>query len=598
MRPFAAPTMTMVTPFAVVVAAVAALSACQGEIGALQGGGPDAVAHGSTTGAGASTSEGGGGNGASMNAGGGGAFAGSTGAGGTVTALDCSGPPQAGPAPLRRLTRAEYTRVIRDVFFVGTDAATSFAPDERVGGVFASNSEAPVASVQTQQFMDAAEDISAKLNVTTLVACDRTKLDDKGCARAFLQATGRRAYRRPLATTELDAFMSAYDGLRAVDDFDTTVRVLAQAMMQSPHFLYHLELDDPAHPSAPNSVARLPAFALASRLSFLFWGSVPDDALLDAAADGKLDTEAGLSTEARRLLEDARAADAISEFHSDWLGLSRLDGATRDPTLFPEFSPELVTAMRAETGAFADYVIRKQAGDLRALLTDAVSFPTGPDLGLFGPGEATAGKDGVFALDATKRAGLVTQPAFLAAHSHSDQTSPILRGRALRERFFCQPLKDPPPTVVAKPPALDPNLTTRERFAAHRTSGSSCISCHALIDDLGFALEHYDAIGRYRATENGRPIDATGILNATDVDGAMDGAIELSKRLSDSEEVQSCYAKQWFRYALGRSEQKADACSVDRLQKVLDGKGSIRDLLLSLSTSDSFVNRQTEATSD
>jgi hypothetical protein len=287
------------------------------------------------------------------------------------------------------------------------------------------------------------------------------------------------------------------------------------------------------------------------------------------------------------LLGDARARNSIESFHEQWLGLLKLDTASRDQKQFPEWTPELVTAIRDETARFADYVIRDQSGDLPTLLGASYSFPTGPGMPLRGVTSVAA--DGKVDMPADHAVGLLTQPAFLAAHAHNNQTSPILRGRALRERLFCQPLPDPPPDVAAVPPQLAPGLTTRERYAAHRTAGSSCTSCHSLIDDLGFALEHFDAIGRFRETEEGKAIDSTGVLTQTDVDGDMTGARELADRMSESEQVSRCYAKQWFRFAIGRSESAADSCALRRVEDAFAKGGSIRDMLVAITSSDSFV---------
>ncbi|HET6332373.1 MAG TPA: DUF1588 domain-containing protein [Polyangiales bacterium] len=492
---------------------------------------------------------------------------------------------------MRRLTKTEYERVVADVFGVTGSVGSGLAPDERIDGVFASNISSPVAVVQLRQFLDAAESISSKLKLDTLNTCDRAKLGDDACAKQFIATVGRRAYRRPLDKSESDRYATLFAAESKVEGYEPGLRLVVQAMLQSPHLLYHLELDDP-NKTVPNGVARLPGYALASRLSFFIWSSAPDDALLDAAGSGGLDTDAGVLKEAKRLLADARARNGIQSFHEQWLGLLKLDSASREQKLFPEWTPELVTAIRDETASFADYVIRNQTGDLPTLLGASYSFPTGPGLKLRGVMSVPA--DGKVDMAADHAVGLLTQPAFLAAHAHSNQTSPILRGRALRERLFCQPLPDPPPDVAAVPPPLEPGLTTRERYAAHRTAGTSCVSCHSLIDDLGFALEHFDPIGRFRETEEGKPIDATGMLRQTDVDGDMDGARALADRMSESEQVSRCYAKQWFRFAIGRGESEADKCAVQRVEEAFAKGGSIRDMLIAITSSDSFVRERRE----
>jgi hypothetical protein len=501
----------------------------------------------------------------------------------------CVGVTDVASAPLRRLTKTEYERVVADVFGVEDSVGSGLAPDERIDGVFASNISSPVAMVQVRQYLDAAESISSKVKLDTLNVCDRAKLGDDACAKQLIDKLGRRAYRRPLDKSEQDRYATLYAADAKAEGYEPAMRLVVAAMLQSPHMLYHLELDDPSK-TLPNGIARLPGYALASRLAFFVWSSAPDDALLDAAGSGALDTDDGLLKEAQRLLGDPRARNGIQSFHEQWLGLLKLDNASRDQKLFPEWTPELVTAIRDESARFADYVIRDQTGDLPTLLGASYSFPTGPGMKLRGVASAPAG--GKVDMAADHAVGLLTQPAFLAAHAHSNQTSPIIRGRALRERLFCQPLPDPPPDVAAVAPPLQPGLTTRERYAAHRTAGSSCTSCHSLIDDLGFALEHFDAIGRYRETEEGKAIDSTGVLTQTDVDGDMNGARALADRMSESEQVSRCYAKQWFRFAIGRGESTADNCSLKRVEDAFAKGGSIRDLLVAITSSDSFLRER------
>jgi len=507
---------------------------------------------------------------------------------GRDTSMVCTDPSRVGITPLRRLTRAQYARAVRDVFHVEADVG-ELAPDERVGRVFSSNAEASVTSIQLRQYMDVAEQVSERIDAAALAPCSAKQTDEQ-CARAWVETMGRRAYRRPLVANEAEDLVRAYQALRAAgDDRQGALRVLAQALLQSPSFLYHLELEG-AEKAAPGGLIPLPAFALASRLSFMLWGSVPDDALLTAAAEGRLDEPREVAAEVERMLDDPRAQEAIAQFHAEWLGLERLDQAVRDPVLFPEWTPDLRQSMKDEAGRFADHVIREQRGSLADLLTSSVSFPDDKTLALRLGGEARP--DGsAYLMDPKRRAGLLTQPAFLAAHSHSNQTSPILRGRAVRERLFCQPLADPPPEVAAQPPELDSTQTTRQRYAEHRTAGSACNSCHRLIDDLGFALEHYDPLGRYRERDNGQPVDSTFSLLETDIDGDMNGAIELSGRAADSDEVRTCYARQWFRFALGRAEQSADACALERMTRTFDSDTPVRDLLEAIATSDSFMKR-------
>jgi len=192
-------------------------------------------------------------------------------------------------------------------------------------------------------------------------------------------------------------------------------------------------------------------------------------------------------------------------------------------------------------------------------------------------------------LDSTQRAGVLTHASIMAAKAGPDQSSPILRGAFVREQIFCQPLPQPPITVDANPPELNPKLTTKERFAAHRND-PSCEGCHRLIDPIGFGFERYDATGAYRTTENGKMVDATGELTATDVDGPFNGAIELGGKLVQSKDVEACVATHWFNFALGREPGDTDACTVQSLGAAFAGSGGdLRQLLLATVQTDAFL---------
>jgi hypothetical protein len=173
--------------------------------------------------------------------------------------------------------------------------------------------------------------------------------------------------------------------------------------------------------------------------------------------------------------------------------------------------------------------------------------------------------------------------------ANPDQSSPIRRGKFVRERLLCQPIPPPPPGIAISTPKFDPKLSTRERFAQHRTD-RSCSGCHAMMDPIGFGFEHYDAIGGFRAKEGSRPIDATGELSDTaDLDGRFDGAIELSRKLATSGEVRRCFATQWFRYALGRNETDADASSIAEANTAFERGGfDVRELVVAIAASHAF----------
>jgi hypothetical protein len=505
-------------------------------------------------------------------------------------AADCS-QVQVSAAPLLRLTREQYDNSIRDLLSIEGHPSLGLAADEKLAA-FYSNSVSPVSRLSVEQYRDAAEALAAAAvqdNLAPLVGCSGTD-QNAACAERFIEAFGRRVFRRPLSAEEAASYRGLFDANQA-RSFADGVRVVVQTLLQSPNFIYHLELNP-----APSGVgvAPLSGYDVASRLSYALWNTLPDAELLDAADQGLLDTKPGLLAQAQRLLQSERAKDALASFHLQWLGLDGLLDVDKDAQLFPEFSDAMKGAMRDEAVRFADYVIRRGDGRLQTLLSAPFTVASGDLLALYGA-SASPAADGTVQLDPAERAGLLTQGAFLAAHAHANQTSPVHRGLAVRKNLLCTDLPDPPPNVNNNPPAPDPNATTRQRFEQHRTD-PTCAGCHQLLDPIGVGFENYDAIGRFRTTENGLPVDANGELVAAGASsGAFSGAVELAQRLSTSPEVRACVQKQWFRFSLGRFEGPEDACTLQALAAEFAASDvDVKQLLLSLVTSDAFRYRKVE----
>jgi hypothetical protein len=246
--------------------------------------------------------------------------------------------------------------------------------------------------------------------------------------------------------------------------------------------------------------------------------------------------------------------------------------------------------MQRDTATFADFVVRRGDGLMRTLFTANFTFPEGPLFGLYGLTQPQGFAPGAQVTLTPERAGILTQGAFLATHAHRDQTSPVHRGIMVRENILCEPLEPPPLDVNTTPPAPTPATTTRERFAQHEAN-PTCGGCHVLIDPIGLAFEHFDAIGAYRTMENGFPIDASGeiIEGPADLAGPFNGALELGQRLSQSRAAADCMANQWFRFALGRMEAVDDACSLKAIRQGFEDSGrNVRDLIVSIVKSDAF----------
>lgn len=504
-------------------------------------------------------------------------------------ALTCtpSSSPSVGVAPLRRLTRSQYNNTVRDLLGLDIGPANDFTPDEKVGPFF-SNASAPISDLVAEEYLNAAEAladavVTTPARLTALVPCSATAAN---CGGQFVDSFGLRAFRRPLTPDERTTMMTLFNSGMTDDSFNEGVRRVIQAVLESPQFLYQIELGP--QPAGSKDVVALDQYMLAGRMSYYLWDSMPDAELFRAAGAGELSSPSNLRAQATRLLADPRAAATISSFHRQWMGLDQLPSLEKDKTIYPSFTPDVRDAMVAETGAFADYVIRNGDGKLETLLTAPFSVITKPLAALYGA-SVTANQDYTkpVNLDPNQRAGLLTQGGVLAIMSHADQSSPIRRGKLVREQMFCQTLSPPPPGVDLTPPAPDPNVSSRERFQKHRTQ-TVCAACHGLIDPIGFGLENYDGIGAYMTQEAGQPVDNSGTLTGTDVDGDFRGALELSQKLAKSDQVRACVAQKWFNYGFGRTAGPEDACSLQAAKDAFFKTNNIRDLLVELVTTDAF----------
>jgi hypothetical protein len=492
------------------------------------------------------------------------------------------GADQLGPSPLHRLTKVEYDATIDDLFGETMNLAKDFSADE-LAGTFTGNTFTPLTEMQFSQYATGASAAAEKAvtMLPRLVPCTPTG-DGAACATQFIRQFGRRAYRRPVDNVELDRLLALFHVGRTgagvgADGFANGVRLVVQAMLQSPHFVYLVE--------GPGALTQ---HQMAARLSYFLWNGPPDAELSAAADTGKLGTIAGLREQARRLLADKRASTMIAEFHNQWLGLTRLHKLQKDATLYKEWDG-LREAVIEESGRFVAEVIAADGGRLETLLTAPFSVTNGPLATLYGaPGGGAADQWRKVALDAKQRAGLLTGAAFLAAHGALDGSSPIRRGLAVRERVLCSEMPQPPPGADANVPPLTPSTTTRQRFDKHRAD-PSCAACHALMDKLGYGFESYDGIGRFRTTENGVNVDDSGEVLGTDVDGPFEGAAELARKLASSKAVHHCVTEQWFRYAFARLNGPADTCVVNALvERFKAADLRISDLVLAIVESDAF----------
>lgn len=465
---------------------------------------------------------------------------------------------------------------------LGGDPAASFPVESRKAG-FPFDTDAAAAlvtSAHVDAYLAAAERLAdfAAADPNALVACDWAK-DRGACGRALVTDLGRRLFRRPLASDEVERYSAL---VAAGTDASAGVATALHAMLVSPAFLYRSELGEKA-----GGRYRLTPYEVATALSYTFLGTTPSRELLDAAERGELATTEGLERWARTLLADPRAREQVGELVLQWTGAQNVLFADKRADLFPDWE-QAREALANETRRFAAHVAFESTGTFHELVTAdyTVLDPVAAKFyGLSGTGKVAYG-DG-------RRAGLLGHAAVLATTSHSDQTSPILRGLLVRRNFLCQDLPPPPPFAGGLP-EVDPNATTRERFRVH-TEKAECSGCHMLIDGIGFGFEAYDQFGRFRSTENGLPIDVSGQVLGTgdpELDGAFEGTAALSTRLAQSRRVRDCIATNWYRYAFGRMESPADACSLDSVKERFDRSGGdLDELLVAITQSVAFRYR-------
>jgi hypothetical protein len=420
----------------------------------------------------------------------------------------------------------------------------------------------------------------------SLLPCDPATAGEDGCAQQFVGSFGKRAYRRPLTTDEQSALFALYQTNRAGADFTNGIQAVVEGILQSAPFLYRVEFGDKAQ--LKGTILPLTSYEMASRLSYFLWGSMPDDALFAAANSGELANKDQVATQARRLLQDQKARPAVAEFYTQWLTLDQVTGIAKDTKTYPAFTPTLKSAMQRETLAFIDWVMWQSDARMQTMLTSPVSFINAELASVYGVSGVTGTALQKVNLDPSQRAGLMTQLAIMTVLGKPDRSSPVLRGKFVRERLLCQPISPPPANIVITPPQITPGVSTRQMFAMH-DKVEPCKSCHTLMDPIGFGLENYDGVGKWRTVDQGQPVDASGTMSASDVDGPFNGAVELAGKLAKSQEMNDCVATEWFRYAFGRGETADDACTMASLKQSFASAGfNIQELLAAIAQADAF----------
>lgn len=504
-----------------------------------------------------------------------------------------TGPTACAPAVLdmRRLTELQYRRSIDAIFDGRVAPSGQFpAPSGKTPTGFSTELGAvEVGEHDVEQLVYAAEDVAEGVAAVLdeLLPCAQEPGADLECAGAFLDRYGRRAWRRTLTDDERALLLASFSAAIADDaSFTDAVALMVDGLLQAPQFVYIVE--DAAAVARP-----LTGIELASRLSFLLWDAGPDDALLDLAESGALDDPATVTAQAQRLLASPQADTTIARAFREWMQVRTLSSADKSSATFPEFDATLAASMNAGFDHLAVATVR-EGGTLDDLLRTTQAWVDPTLAGLLGVDAPADGEWAAVELDATRYRGLLTHPALLASLAHSDRTSPVFRGAFVRRRLLCEALPPPPPNAVSTQLDLPPDPTARQESEARLARGD-CAGCHGLIDPAGLALERFDALGRYRETDElGRAIDPAGALPGVGEDELVFADhVELIDALAADPAVTQCFARQLFRFSLSRMETDADACTVATIEDALaQADGELETALLAILGADTYLQRE------
>jgi hypothetical protein len=454
--------------------------------------------------------------------------------------------------------------------------ATAFPPDDRSAGYERGSSISKAwDQATTDAAIEVADYVANHLRDLTGVSSDAKDREPK--YRAFCRLFAERAFRRPLGDEQAAFFIDRQ--FKASADPETAVKRVILLVLKSPRFLYR------------EAGAENDGYAIASRLAFALWDSLPDGPLLEAAAKGQLRSRDEVRKQAERMAGDLRTRAKVRAFFQQWLKVESVPDLSKDPKLFPEFNDAVISDLRTTLDLFLDDVIWSGSSDFRQLLVADTVYVNGRLAKLYGGGLPADAPFKKLSLEPRDRAGLLTHPYLMACFAYTGSTSPIHRGVFIVRSLLGRGLRPPPEAVAPLAPELHANLTTRERVTL-QTSPKACTTCHGMVNPLGFGLEHFDAIGRYRSEEKGRTIDATGVYETrTGELRSFSGARELGMILAASDETHHAFVEQLFHYVVKQPIRAfGPQTTAELTKKFAEHDFSIRNLLVEIATTSALPN--------
>lgn len=501
-------------------------------------------------------------------------------------------PKDPGRVVIHRLSRTEYNNTVRDLLGVTNHPAERFPADGGGGGGFDNNADTLfVPPLLMEKYLEVAGDMLAEVPAERIAPHRPGWLvTSRAAARRNIEAFATRAFRRPVASAEVAALMKLYDSARTRGSFDDAVRFALKAVLVSPHFIFRIEQDQNA--AEPY---RISSYELASRLSYFLWSSMPDEELFRVAETGRLHEPAVLEAQVKRMLKDPKSRAFSDNFAGQWLRVRELKTTVQpDPGRFEKFTPELRDAMYREVIEFFDDVVRSDRS-LMTLLDANHTFVNAALAEHYGITNVTGSELRRVELADRHRGGVLGMGAVLTLTSYPQRTSPVLRGKWILEELLGAPPPPPPPDAGGLPAADAPRngLTFRQRLEQHRNK-PQCSGCHSRMDPLGFGLENFDAIGRWR-TEIGKvPVDASGQMSTGE---KFSGPAELKQLLLQrKDEFARNVTERMLAYALGRGVEFYDMPTIQKItQRLKEENYRSSTLILEIAKSYPFQFRRNHA---